>query len=357
VDPSNPEFIMIGGDDLFSWSYATGWEQITINEPTALPNRGFYIHINQHVIVFNQKDPKTIYVGTNGGVALTNNKGQTWRTMNKNYNVTQYFSVAFSNIGEILGGSLDNGILYIDYQGNDPMYANWWGGGLFSSFNGYRHGGEVAISQIDPNIKWYSTPGGTLHRRLITEDQVTTRAGYYPYANGGAWLTPIALWENWNDPLSWDSTLFVADRDYEAGETIVVESLIGKRPLRKVLESPLATGESIKIQDTYQAMIAVGKNGNAGIKVNRKGLSVRAEYQNLFYTIQDRTITETADIPIEMAFSKDGNYMYTCFWDDSDENYTLYRISKHRKCKVQKYYGYTNWIRSNYWPTNLCRCN
>lgn len=335
VDPSNPEFIMAGGANMFSWSYKTGWERITLDEPTTLQFFGYYVHTNQHAIAWNEKDPKNIYVGTNGGVTVTTNRGTNWVTINRNYNVTQLFTVAFSNNGEVLGGSLDNGTLYIDFQGNDPMYANWWGGGLFSSFLGYRHGGDVAISMLDPNIKFFTTPGGTLHRRVVAEGQPTTRTGYYPTANGGAFITPIALWESWNDPKSWDSVSFIADRDYAAGETLIVESALGKRPLKKVLEVPLALGDTVKIQDTYQAMIAVGKNDAAAIVCNRAAVNMleTAELQR-WHTIIDRPLLEsrsgesnTGNQVIDLAISGDGNHIYTAIWVKKANAYIIYRVS------------------------------
>jgi len=331
VDPSNPDFILVGGTDMWSWSYVTGWEKITLTEPTELRNRGFYVHINQHTIVWHPTDPNTVFVGTNGGVTITNNKGETWRQLNRNFNVTQYFSVAFSNKGEVLGGSLDNGILYIDYQGNDPMYADWWGGGIFSSFLSYRHGGEVAISMLDPNMKFYTTPYGVLHRRVVTEGQITTQPNYYPRANGGPWLTPMAIWESFNDPYSWDSVMYIADRDYTAGETVVTNSALGARPLKKVLEDPLNVGDTLMIHDTYQGMVAIGKEDLAAIKLNRGALNVRAEFKGNFYSVIPRKGNSARvannDEVIELEFSKDGNYLYSVIWDLSDQHYKVYRIS------------------------------
>ncbi|MBT4398625.1 MAG: T9SS type A sorting domain-containing protein [Bacteroidetes bacterium] len=332
VDPSNPKFIMMGGGNMWTWSYATGWERITLDEPTILRRQGFYVHINQHVIAWNQTNTDEVYVGTNGGITTTSNKGVTWNDLNRNYNVTQFLSVAFSNKGEVLGGSLDNGILYIDFQGNDPMYANWWGGNVFSSFLGFRHGGEVEMSMLDPNIKFFTTPGGTLHRRVITEGQVTTRQNFYPYANGGAFITPIAIWESWNDPMSWDSINFIADRDYAAGETLVVESGIGARPLLKVLDEALAIGDTVKIQDTYQGMMAIGKNDKASIKVNRKALSMRSDLQ-VWHTVINRTLfddrsgTGNDDKIIELEFSSDGNHLFAAAWMNDDQIYKIFRIS------------------------------
>ncbi|MCD6332396.1 MAG: hypothetical protein J7L89_03900, partial [Bacteroidales bacterium] len=327
VDPSNPDFIMLGGRNLFSWSYVTGWEMITIDEPTQLANRGFYVHRDQHVIAFDPANTDNIYVGTSGGIAVTNDKGLTWRTLNRNYNVTQFLTVAYSPTGELLGGTVDNGILYIDFQGNDPMYAQWWGGNIFSSFLQFRNGGDCEISTLDPSFKFYTTPGGTIHRRMIIEDQISYQT-YYGTGGGGAWLSPMCLWESYNDPLSWDTVLFIADRDYAAGETIVAESLIKKYPLTYTLEEPLAIGDTVKVQDTYQASLAFGKGGKASVKMNRHPLSGKDKYRNQTYTILDRnTRIGAKDNTIEVEFSSDAYYLFAATWDDSDQHYKIYRVS------------------------------
>ncbi|MFO7617450.1 MAG: hypothetical protein R6V75_09380 [Bacteroidales bacterium] len=326
VDPANPEFIIIGGKDVYSWSYKTNWERITIDEPTDLPNRGFYVHRDQHTIVFSKTNPNTLFIGSSGGVAVSDNRGITWRTLNRNYNVTQFLTVAYSPTGEILGGSMDNGILYFDFQGNDPKYAAWWGGDVFSQFLSFRHGGECEISMLDPNYKFYTTPGGTVHRRLIIENQVSYQ-NYYTYANGGAWLSPIAMHETLYDPLSWDTVQFIADRDYSAGETVVAQSMIRKLPLRRVLEADLAAGDTLNVQDTYQSMIAVGKQGKASAKVNRHPLSGMDKYTNQFHTVLLRSILEETDQLVKLEFSADGKYLYCALWDNSDKKYYLYRVS------------------------------
>ncbi|HBB90750.1 MAG: hypothetical protein A2X22_11370 [Bacteroidetes bacterium GWF2_49_14] len=339
VDPSNPGFIMIGGKDVFSWSYKTGWERVTLDEPMDLPNRGFYVHRDQHTIVFSNTDPNTVYIGTSGGVAVSNNKGRTWRTLNKNYNVTQFLTVAYSPKGEVLGGSMDNGILYIDFKGNDPMYANWWGGQLFDPFISFRHGGDCEISTLDPNYKFYTTPGGSVHRRFVVENQ-SSYQGYYPVANGGTWLSPMALWESYNDPKSWDSVMFIADRDYNASETIIAQSMIRKYPLAKTLTAPLLTGDTVKVQDTYQALIAFGKIGQAGIKANRHPLSGVELYRSQFYSTIERTrLSSTGtniDNVIEVTISADGNNIFSAVWDASEKKYLIYRNGNFENARDRK---------------------
>lgn len=339
VDPSDPGYIILGGKEIYTWSYKTGWERITLDEPMTLPNRGFYVHRDQHTVVFSATDPNTIYLGTSGGVTVTNNKGRTWRTLNRNYNVTQLMTIGFSPKGEILGGSMDNGILYMDFSGNDPKYANWWAGALFSNFLSFRHGGDCEISTLDPSFRYYTTPGGVVHRRMILQDQPTYQE-YWGYGNGGPWLTPMTMWESFNDPKSWDSIAFIADRDYSAGETVVAQSLTKKHPLRKVLTQPLATGDTIKIQDTYQAMLAWGKSGLAGIKVNRHPLSGIDVYRGQAYSVVVRKrLQETSpniDQVISLAFSKDGNHLYSAIWDASEKKYKIYRISNLENARDRK---------------------
>lgn len=330
VDPSNPGFILLGGKDMYSWSYKTGWERVTLDDNIDLPNRGFYVHRDQHIIAFSKTDPNTIFVGTSGGVTVSNNKSLTWRTLNRNYNVTQFMTIAFSPKGEIIGGTMDNGILSMDFLGNDPKYANWWGGAVFSSFLSFRHGGDCEISTLDPNFKYYTTPGGIIHRRMIIQDQVSYQL-YYDIGNGGAWLSPMTMWESFNDVKSWDSVHFIADRDYVAGETVVAQSLIAKHPLHKVLTQPLATGDTVKIQDTYQAMLAFGKNGTACILTNRHPLSGIELYRTQPYSVINRKRLQGAapnvDQVVSIAISNDGNHIFGALWDASEKKYKLYRIS------------------------------
>lgn len=326
VDPANPGFILIGGNNVYSWSYKTGWERISLDEPTDMPNRGFYVHRDQHTIVFSKTNPHTVYIGTSGGILVSDNRGTTFRTLNRNYNVTQYLTVAFAPSGEVLGGTMDSGILYMDFQGNDPKYASWWGGGVFDAFLSFRHGGECEISTLDPNYKFYTTPGGNVHRRLIIENQVSYQ-NYYSYANGGAWLSPIALWESFNDPMSWDSVLFIADRAYNAGESVTAQSMIRKLGLTKVLDKHLDAGDTLKIQDTYQAMFVVGKYGKASSKVNRHPLSGTDTHKNQFYTTIERGRIQDTDLPVEVVFSADGKFLFVAMWDNSEKLYKIYRVS------------------------------
>ena len=335
VDPFDPGFIIAGGRNLFHWSYKLGWERISVDEPTDLPNRGFYVHRDQHVVVFHPSERGTVFLGTSGGIAVTNNRGMTWRTLNRNYNVTQFISVTAAPTGEILGSTIGNGILYLDFQGSDPMYARWWGGNVFSSFLQFIDGGDVEISSLDPSFKFYTTYGGTLHRRMIIEGQVSYQQ-YYALSAGGPFTSPLAFHETYYDPLSWDTVLFIAERDYAAGEIIPAVSMIRKYPLNKVLEEPLATGDTIKVQDTYQAIIAIAKIGQGGVKMNRHPLNGQDQYTWQFYQPLDRQRLQVADLTVEVEFSSDAYYMFCGTYDNSDLHYKIYRVANLQNARDRK---------------------
>jgi hypothetical protein len=145
----------------------------------------------------------------------------------------------------------------------------------------------------------------------------------------------MTIWESFNDPKSWDTVRFIADRDYAAGETVVGQSLIAKHPLRKVLTQPLATGDTLKIQDTYQAIIAFGKVGTAAIQTNRHPLNGLDTYkQQMYAVIVKKRLNAPTNAPapnidqvVSLTFSHDGNYLYSGLWDASEKKYKLYRIA------------------------------
>jgi len=337
VSTADPGFIIIGGKKLFSWSYKTGWEGITVDETNVLQNRGFYIHRDQHSVVWSKTDPNTVFVTTSGGVAVSNNNGLTWRTLNRNYNVTQFLSVAASPTGDILGGTMDNGILYLTPTNTDPKYATRWGGDVFSGFIDFRHGGDCEISTLDPTFRYYTTPGGNIHRQIISEGQPTYDS-YRAVGNGGAWLSPMTLWESYNDTKSWDSVKFIADRDYSAGETVVARSMINQYPLRKVLDKALPSGDTVVIQDIYQAVLVYGKNSGACVITQRHPLSVTEKYTDMVYSVIDRERVEKTDKDqvVAVAMAKDGNHIYSAVWDASAKVYLIFRTSNFENARDRK---------------------
>lgn len=208
VDAGNPDRIFLGGVTLWSWTASQGWLQIdNLAEEFSNP---FYVHADKHDIEFDPNNPKTMYVMCDGGVFKTENADATFpsfKAKNKNYNVTQFYSVAASLQGRVLGGTQDNGTRYVAFNGSNSWLAsNEVAGG---------DGGYAEISLINPNIMFGGRPEGEIFRsanggggfvsvldqNIDCQPLVGTPAvcsGDGQIDGGAEFVTPFALWEDLN---------------------------------------------------------------------------------------------------------------------------------------------------------------
>ncbi len=170
------------------------------------------------------------------------------------------------------------------------------------------------------------------------------------FSNDSIWI-PIsdypsyyASWENSYSNFVVDTSHYtnavgevsvIAALTISAGETVVAESQIYDRPIYHELSATLYPGEQIKIQDTYQAMMAIPlrhpTSGIWNIMLTRKPLNfdVLSAYQPWASTLPI-TLTGNTWSFRALEFSKDGNYLYFAF------NSTLYRISNLQNSRTQE---------------------
>ncbi|OWY21373.1 T9SS C-terminal target domain-containing protein [Sphingobacteriales bacterium UPWRP_1] len=156
VDPANPQRIFVGGITLWSWSAEDNWLPLSGGgEDLSNP---YYVHVDQHAIVFHPYNPDIVFVGNDGGIFRSVNAGNvapTWIAMNRNYNVTQFYAIAAGFDGRVIGGTQDNGTIQtrfntesyfagIDVSGGDGAYTD--------------------ISKINPDIMFAANQNGRLRR-------------------------------------------------------------------------------------------------------------------------------------------------------------------------------------------------
>jgi len=108
VDPTNDNIVYTGGIDLFkstnggiTWSQISHWYGL---------NGIDYVHADQQAIVINPTGNKLLF-GSDGGVFYSSDGGTTISERNKDYNITQFYSVgvAPSSTGEnFAAGAQDN---------------------------------------------------------------------------------------------------------------------------------------------------------------------------------------------------------------------------------------------------------
>lgn len=216
VSASNKDRIIVGGVTIWEWSAVTGWQRIGSQNDS--PTNPFYVHSDNHEIVYHPSNPTTLFVGNDGGIFKSVNDGVTWSLEVKEYVTTQFYNIAVGVNGEMIGGTQDNGTFYIDPNGAQPR------NGLRTpaiSFRGAMvdgDGGFASISRLDPRISFKSMQNGRVGRSVDNVQSysfvLSNDVDPNLIAGSGAFssfVTPWALWEKLDDPTSQDFIRFGAD--------------------------------------------------------------------------------------------------------------------------------------------------
>lgn len=256
VFPDDKERVIVGGVELYAWSAADNtWDLI------ALTNRfppHLYVHADKHTIVFSHGygvSDYTFFIGTDGGVYASGDGGNTYASMNTGYSVTQFYAMGTSREGWVAGGTQDNGNPFIDFTGATTKSQT---DNLPSGDGGY-----MQFSVIDPQVFfWESQNGGSAMRSPemgsgagdLFVSKLCNGACDEGY-NEGPWVTPIVHWESFNDLSSTDSIQFVADQEYAAGSTIIIESRNASYPFKFVNPTALSVNDTIMIQDIVSSKL------------------------------------------------------------------------------------------------------
>jgi hypothetical protein len=156
ADPSNHERIFVGGLTLWSWSATDNWQPVTDGAESYF--NPYYVHVDLHTLTYHPTNPNILFIGCDGGVYRTTNATQiapTWKALNKNYNVTQFYAIAAGLDGRVLGGTQDNGSIYTRFD-TDSYFA---GADVTGGDGGY-----ADISKINPDIMFAANQEGQLRR-------------------------------------------------------------------------------------------------------------------------------------------------------------------------------------------------
>jgi len=113
VHPEDPNFVMWGGIDLYSWN-GKKWERASQWNDATKPD---YSHADHHAIVMPLGD--LIYAACDGGISVSKDRGQTWSTRVQGMNTTMFYAldVAPRNSRIFGGGCQDNGTLLTGLDG------------------------------------------------------------------------------------------------------------------------------------------------------------------------------------------------------------------------------------------------
>ncbi len=302
VHPTNPDKIFVGGLVIWEWHLGSSFTQVTTG------SEQYDAHVDMHAIVFDKNHPSTLYLGSDGGIAKSTNTGATFQTINKNYNVTQFYAVACNGSTGVMGGTQDNSCPYV--AGTDPFDLKK----SRKLFDG--DGGWAAFSLVNPDAFFGTMQNAGFWRsadRGITYQSATNGAFISSFMQGtgtpgfdGAFapfVTPLGLWESFNDLNSPFQTLFIADTNYAVGQTLVVSSHNNNVAFQHVLtplEGALTKHDSLYVQDIITSKFFVGLNN--GMWMTWGPLQFQGTPQ--WFHIANISGPNTFSI------SKDGNTMY-----------------------------------------------
>ncbi|WP_017222300.1 WD40/YVTN/BNR-like repeat-containing protein [Moritella dasanensis] len=180
VDPLNENHLIIGGIDLWrstdggvNFSKISTWWQAP---HSAHADHHFIIHHPDYDGVNNQR----LFFANDGGMYETPDisvaKGGTgWKELNNNLSITQFYSIAVSRSGKLIGGAQDNGTLV--YKGDSEKWRDI-------------HGGDGGFSAADPNDERYlygehvylrlhrSSDGGASTQSIYTDDMINDKPNF-----------------------------------------------------------------------------------------------------------------------------------------------------------------------------------
>jgi len=155
---------------------------------------GGAIHSDVHALWINPKDNHEMYVGTDGGVYISHDRGSTWSQV-RNLPVSQFYHVSVDNKKpyNVYGGLQDNG--------------SWVGpststGGISNSDwknVGFGDGFYVFPDQTDENIIYWQWQGGNIVRHYIKSGESKEIKPYSEDVNE-------ILRFNWNTPVAFSPT-------------------------------------------------------------------------------------------------------------------------------------------------------
>lgn len=207
---TDPNTIFIGGVEL--WRFDGSLTRVATEGGGSPPFSDVsenYVHADKHLFYTSPNNPGRVYVTSDGGIAKTEDRGNTWSGLNKGYVTTQFYGIThFNGGGTIVGGTQDNGTLAVlGANSNDPNIG-------YQVFG--NDGIDCDASQNMPII-FASSQNGLVTRVDVSAATAGNIQSQPPFAffsgmgSGGPFNTVVKLWESKNDETSQDSIEFVVE--------------------------------------------------------------------------------------------------------------------------------------------------
>ena len=130
---------------------------------------GGNVHSDFHALWISPLNNKILYLGTDGGMYISVDKGNTWR-MVRNLPLSQFYHVSVDNATpyNVYGGLQDNGSWYAPSKSPGGISNKDW------TFLGYGDGFNVFRDQVDENLVYWQYQGGNYSKKYINSGEQKT---------------------------------------------------------------------------------------------------------------------------------------------------------------------------------------
>lgn len=216
ISKSDPTLAYVGGIEI--WRSGPNQQAEQAAAAFDAPGFNFGVHADVHEIIFVDDNTThgTMYVATDGGIYRSEDNGYSYTACNRNLNVTQFYGMAHGAGTGVLGGTQDNGSLFIPGDGyflSDEMAVEVHGGDGF----------DCAISMVTEaegyEYAWFAaSQNGGLVRGTLAPGAVNNAGNFYDgnftdlfTADGdlGQFYTCTRLYEDFDDEYSENTVILV----------------------------------------------------------------------------------------------------------------------------------------------------
>jgi len=179
ISPIDATQIFVGGVNIWRTANVSGTSWALSAHWTGSGGADF-VHADHHMFRYNPNNG-FLYACHDGGIAVSENDGQSWRDISRGLRIQQFYGLAVSNLNTslILCGSQDNGTTR--FQNNTAQNV----------FDG--DGMATAIDWSNAQTMYTSNPNGTFFRSDNGGSNFTFISSASRRGEQGSWVTPIAI--------------------------------------------------------------------------------------------------------------------------------------------------------------------
>lgn len=312
VYPNDPSKIIVGGVSLFQWRQSSvdpapiqgEWKVFaTTGEFSGDGSRNnTYVHSDKHVLLFHPTDSNTLFIGSDGGIGVTENVNDlqpTYGQYNFGYNVTQFYDIGVGPTGLVIGGTQDNGTQLVGMNFNTGKSAIEVRGGDGFDSELFTINPELGISSlyfgditrtqgIGKNLSSSTFNNANIYSGILAalcNDDLGCSQVFY---------TAVAKWESFNHTETKDSVLI---RDVKlslppvtANTVVQYQSKNNNHPLQDTIRTntfpkdttsinPISTEDTLSIAIDSSLKVVTFINAFDTITVNEDSMTIEFKYR------------------------------------------------------------------------------